>query len=65
MTLACFRQRGTTLDAIDELTSRIRKGIKVSLMSFSSHVGKGSSVHDVVGDLLGRLRMSDVVTGRK
>ena len=54
----CFRQRGTTLDAIDELTSHDRKGIKVSL---SSQVGKGSSAHDVVGDLLSRLRMSDVV----
>ena len=40
MTLACFRQHGTTLDAIDELTSHVRKGIKVSLTSFSSHVGK-------------------------
>ena len=61
MTLACFRQRGTTLDAIDELTSGV---IKVSLTSFSSHVDKGSSAHDVVvDDLLTRLRMSDVAAG--
>ena len=33
----------------------------MSLTSFSSHVGKGSSAHDVVGDLLSRFRMSDVV----
>ena len=61
LTLACLRQRGTTLDAINELTSRVRKVIKVSPTSFSSHVGKGSSAHDVVGDLLSRLRMCDVV----
>ena len=61
MTLACFRQHGTTLDAIDELMSRVRKGIKVSLTSFSSYVSKGSSTHDVVGNLFSRLQMSDVV----
>ena len=61
MTLACFRQRGKTLDAIDKLKNRSWKCIKVSLTSFSSYVGKGSSAHDVVGDLLSMLRMSDVV----
>ena len=63
MNLGCFRQRGTKLDAIGELASGVRKGINVSLTSFSSHVGKGSSAHDVVGDLLSRLRMSDVAAG--
>ena len=43
MNLGCFMQRGTKLDAIGELASGVRKGINVSLTSFSSHVGSERS----------------------
>ena len=61
MTLACFRQHGTTPDVMEELMSLVRNGTALSLTSFSSHVGKGSSTQDVVGDLMSKLWMSDVV----
>ena len=38
-----------------------RNGIALSLTSFNNHVGKGSSMHDVVGDLMRKLLMSDVL----
>ena len=61
MTLAYFRQHGTTPDAMEELMSLVRNGTALSLTSFNSHVGKGSSTQDVVGDLMSKLWMSDVV----
>ena len=61
MTLACFRQHGTTPDAMEELMSLVRNGTALSFTSFNSHVGKGSSTQDVVGDLMSKLWMSDVV----
>ena len=41
--------------------SLVRNGTALSLTSFNSHVGKGSSTQDVVGDLMSKLWMSDVV----
>ena len=61
MTLTCFRQHGTTPDAMEELMSLVRNGITLSLTSFNSLVGKGSSTQDAVGDLMSKLWMSDVV----
>ena len=61
MTLACFRQHGTTLDAMEELMSLVMNGTALSFTYFNSHVGKVSSMHDVVGDLMSKLWMSDVV----
>ena len=61
MTLACFRQHGTTPDAMEELMSLVRNGTALSLTSFNSHIGKGSSTQDVVGDLKSKLWISDVV----
>ena len=42
--------------------SLVRNGTTLSLTYFSSHVGKGSRTQDVVGDLMSKLWMSDVVT---
>ena len=61
MTLACLREHGTTPDAMEELMSLVRNGTTLSLKSFNSHVGKGSTKQDVVGDLVSKLSMSDVV----
>ena len=61
MTLACFGQHGTAPDAMEELMSLVRNGTTLSITSFNSHVGKGSSPQDVVGDLMSKLWMSDVV----
>ena len=61
MTLACLRQHGTTSDAMEELMSSVRNGTTLSLTSFNTHVGKGSSTQDVVGDLMSKVWMSDVV----
>ena len=61
MTLACFRQHRTTPDAMEELMSSARNGTTLSVTSFNSHVGKGSSTQDVVGDLMNKLWMSDVI----
>ena len=47
---ACFLQRGTTLDEMEELISCVRNGANPSVTCFSSHVSNGSSVQDV-GDL--------------
>ena len=55
MTLACFRQHGTTPDAMEELMSLVRNGTALSLTYFNSHVGKGTSTQDVVGDLMSKL----------
>jgi hypothetical protein len=46
---------------MEELMSLVRNGTALSLTSFNSHVGKGSSTQDVVGDLISKLWMSDVV----
>ena len=51
VTMACFMERGTTPDVIDELIRCVRKGARSSAMCFSSHVGTGSSAQDVDGDL--------------
>ena len=61
MILACFRQHGTTPDAMEELMSLVRNGTMLSLTSFNSHVGKGSIRQDVVGDLMSKLWMSVIV----
>ena len=61
MTLTCFRQHGTTPDAMEELMGLVRNGTAFSFISFNSHVGKGSSTQNVVGDLISKLWMSDVV----
>ena len=49
------------MDAMEELMSLVRNGTALSLTSFNSRVGKGSSTKDVVGDLMSKLWMSDVV----
>ena len=56
-----FRQHGTTPDAMEELMSCVRNGSTLSLTSFNSHIGKGSSMQDVVGELMNKLWMYDVV----
>ena len=61
MTLAYFRQHGTTPDAMEEFMSLVRNGTALSLTSLNSHIGKGSSTQDGVGDLMNKLWMSDVV----
>ena len=61
VTLACFRQHGTTPDAMEKLMSCVRNGTRLSLTSFNSRVGKGSSTHDVLDGLMRKLSMSDVV----
>ena len=61
VTLACFRQHGTTPDAMKELMSYVRNGTTSSLTSFNSGVGKRSGTQDVVGELISTLWMSDVV----
>ena len=53
--MACFMERGTTPDVIDELIRCVRKGARSSAMCFSSHIGTGSSPQDVDGDLSIRL----------
>ena len=54
-------QHGTTPDAMEELMSVVRNVTALSLTSFNSHVGKGSSTQDVIGDLMSKLWMFDVV----
>ena len=61
VTLACFRQHGTTPDAMEELMSLVRNGTALSLTSFNSLIGKGPSTQEVVGDLMSKLWMSGVV----
>ena len=61
VTLACFRQHGTTPDAMEELMGCVRNGSRLPFTSFNSRVGKWSSTQDVVGDLISKLRMFDVV----
>ena len=39
----------------------VRNGPRYSLTSFNSHAGKGSSTEYVVGDLMNKLWMSDIV----
>ena len=50
--MACFMERGTTPDVIDEFIRCVRKGARSSAMCFSSHVGTGSSAQVVDGDLI-------------
>ena len=52
VTMACFTERGTTPDVIDELIRCVRKGARSSAMCFSSHVFTGSSAQVVDGDLI-------------
>ena len=49
--LACFRQHGTTPDAMEELIGCVRNGTELSLTYFNSHVGNGSSTHYGAGTL--------------
>ena len=57
-TSACFMQRGTTPDEMDELINCARNGANPSVTCFSSDVGNGWSAQDVISDLSMSLRIS-------
>ena len=57
--MACFMERGTTPDVIDEFIRCVRKGARPSAMCFSRHVGTGSSAQVVDGDLIISSQVSD------
>ena len=57
----CLRAFGKIPDINEQLTILVKVGSKITRLSFTSHVGKASRLHDLLGNHLMIFSTSDSV----